>query len=225
MALAVILLVIGISVYCYPYFTNWKYQREVEQKSHIFMEQTEKEQKNYEALYQLFKEENKKLFQEKQKNLTRAAAYENANIDLHEYGIDVDYVGFIKIPKMNIHLPIYLGASEEHMKKGAAHLTETSYPIGGKHTNCVLAAHRGYSKAAMFREIETLQEGDLVYIETFWGILTYRVRKTLVVWPTDVDNLYIREDEDLLTLITCHPYRQNSQRYLVICENISEVLE
>lgn len=214
-----------MSIFCYPYLTNWEYQRAVEEKNRIFIEQVEKGSDIYEELYQQLEKENEELFREKQKNLSQKSAYEKSKIDLSAYGLKETYIGFIKIPKMNVQLPIYLGASEEHMKKGAVHLTETSYPIGGENTNCVIAAHRGYSKTAMFREIEVLQKGDLVYIENFWGILTYRVRKTLVIQPTNVENLFIQENEDLLTLITCHPYRQNKQRYVVICENISKVLK
>lgn len=214
-----------MSIFCYPYLTNWEYQRAVEEKNRVFIEQLRKESNKYEELYQQLKKENKELFREKQKNLSHKSAYEKSKIDLRAYGLEEAYIGFIKIPKMNVQLPIYLGASEEYMKKGAVHLTETSYPIGGRNTNCVIAAHRGYSKTAMFREIEVLEEGDLVYIENLWGILTYRVRKTLVIQPTNVENLFIQEDEDLLTLITCHPYRQNKQRYVVVCENISKVLK
>ncbi len=225
MTFAVLLLVIGMVIFFYPHLTNWGYQRAVEQKSRAFIEQMRKEPEKYQELYQQLEKENKQLFREKQKKLSQEFAYEKSKIDLRVYGVEEDYIGFINIPKINVHLPIYLGASEAHMKKGAVHLTETSYPIGGINTNCVIAAHRGYSKVAMFREIEILREGDLVYIENFWGILTYRVRKTMIIRPTDVENLYISENEDLLTLVTCHPYRQNKQRYLVICEKVSEVLQ
>lgn len=119
---------------------------------------------------------------------------------------------------MNIKLPIYLGASEENMAKGAVHLTETSYPVEGINTNCVIAAHRGYSKAAMFRNIERMETGDLVFIENMWEKLTYRVKECKVISPEDTRCLKIEEDKELLTLFTCHPYRHNYQRYVVICE-------
>ena len=79
------------------------------------------------------------------------------------YGIKNNIIGYLSIPKIKISLPVFLGANEENMKKGAVHLTETSYPVGGDNTNCVIAAHRGYSKAAMFREIEKLELNDKIY--------------------------------------------------------------
>lgn len=40
-------------------------------------------------------------------------------------------------------------------------MTQTSMPVGGENTNCVIAAHRGgYHGDAMFRDIEILQPGD-----------------------------------------------------------------
>ena len=129
-------------------------------------------------------------------------------------------IGFLSIPKMGVELPILLGANADNMRKGAVHLTETSYPIGGENTNCVIAAHRGYSKAAMFRDIEKLEIGDEVFLQNFRETLSYRVVALRVISPTDVQDLLIRENRDLLTLITCHPYQHNYQRYVVYCERV-----
>lgn len=121
---------------------------------------------------------------------------------------------------MKVELPILLGANDENLEKGAAHLTETSYPIGGQNTNCVLAAHRGYNRAAMFRDIEKLEIGDEIHILNFRETLTYRVAELRVISPTDVEELLIQEGRDLVTLVTCHPYRYNYQRYVVYCERV-----
>lgn len=101
---------------------------------------------------------------------------------------------------------------------GAAHLTQTSYPIGGENTNCVLAAHRGYYKAPMLREVERLQIGDTVYLQNFRETLTYTVSELRIIDPSDVDALLIQPGRDLLTLVTCHPLGSNRQRYVVYCE-------
>ena len=121
---------------------------------------------------------------------------------------------------MEVELPILLGANTENMKEGAVHLTETSYPVGGENTNCVLAAHRGSSRAAMFRDIEILEIGDEIIIRNFRETLTYRVAELRVISPTDVQELLIQPGRDLVTLITCHPYRHNDQRYVVYCERV-----
>lgn len=128
--------------------------------------------------------------------------------------------GSVEIPRMGVELPLYLGANEENMRLGAAHLSQTSLPIGGENTNCVIAAHRGYAMAAMFRDIEAMQEGDEVIVTNLWETLTYQVVETKVILPSDTEEVLIREGRDLVTLITCHPYGHNYQRYVVYCERV-----
>ena len=106
------------------------------------------------------------------------------------------------------------------MTLGAAHMTNTSYPIGGENTNCVLAGHRGYFQAPMFRNIQKLELGDVVQVQNFRETLQYEVSEIQVVNPDEVECLSIRSGEDLLTLITCHPYPTNTYRYVVICTRI-----
>ena len=76
---------------------------------------------------------------------------------------------------MDVKLPLYLGATLENMRKGAAIMGETSLPLGTKNSNCVIAAHRGYEGIPYFREIERLKVGDRVIIKNPWEKLTYRV--------------------------------------------------
>jgi len=121
---------------------------------------------------------------------------------------------------MDLKLPLYLGATEENMRRGSVQLTETSLPIGGNNANCVIAGHRGYHGAAMFRDIEKLQLGDEIYITNPWDKLTYRVYELDIIDPTDTHKVMIQEGRDLVTLITCHPYRQNYQRYIVYAERV-----
>lgn len=72
----------------------------------------------------------------------------------------------------------------------------------------------------MFRDIELLEVGDTLTITTRWDTLTYRVFETRAIAPDDVGALAVREGRDLVTLFTCHPYGQHTQRYLVYCERV-----
>ena len=121
---------------------------------------------------------------------------------------------------MDLELPLYLGANEENMSKGAAQLTETSMPIGENNTNMAVVAHRGYSHAKMFREIEKLKIGDEIFITNFWETMTYKVERIEVISPDEIDKIRIQEGKDMVTLVTCHPYPHNYQRYLVYCERV-----
>lgn len=176
----------------------------------------------HEDLYQKIVQYNRKLYRTGQEDLVDPFSYQQVDFSLKEWGFDEDMIGSLKIPKMGIELPIYLGATDENMIKGAAHLSQTSLPVGGNNTNAVIAAHRGYSNAAMFRDIEDLQIGDQVVIKNFRETLNYAVAEIKVISPTDIDQILIQPGRDLVTLITCHPYRYNYQRYVVYCERVEE---
>ena len=46
----------------------------------------------------------------------------------------------------------------------------------------------------------------------------YRVESIDIIAPTDSEKLKIQEGKDMVTLITCHPYRSHGkQRYVVYC--------
>lgn len=168
-------------------------------------------------LLQQMKDYNKKIYEEKQKGLCDAWSYQQNVFDFQAEGLKDDMIGYLTIDAMNISLPLYIGANEANMLNGAAVLSQTSMPVGGRNTNCVIAAHRGYGAEAMFRDIEVLKQGDLVEVTNLWGTLYYEVVKTIAIYPDDIDAVKILEGEDLVTLITCHPYTQNWQRYVVYC--------
>ena len=61
-------------------------------------------------------------------------------------------MGFIKIPSIDVSLPIYHGTSEETLDYGAGHLQGTSLPIGGPSTHTVITGHTGLSSAKLFTD-------------------------------------------------------------------------
>lgn len=160
---------------------------------------------------------NSRIYEEGQGGLCDAWSYEQIDPAYGGQKWSTEIVAVIQIPAMNVELPVYVGASEENLKKGAAVLGQTSMPAGGENTNCVIAAHRGYRGSAMFRDIENLVPGDQVYVDNAQERLTYEVVNCIAIQPDDIDAVRILPGRDLLTLITCHPYTQNSQRYVVYC--------
>lgn len=220
--IAIIFIVVGIILFCFPYVSNYIYEKEVDEKKKDFIEEISKEENEdlLEKLYQELKARNEELYNSNQENLVDPFSYEQSTIDLGEYGIKDNIIGYINISKLNLELPIVLGANTENMKKGAVHLTETSYPIGGENTNSVIAAHRGYNKAQMFRYIDRLEYGDEIYIQNFREELVYRVYEIKVIDPNDVNELLIEEGKDIITLFTCHPYMVDTHRYVVKAERI-----
>ena len=173
----------------------------------------------YPELLQAMQEYNRRIWDEKQEGLCDPWAYQQPSFTLGDYGLDDEVFGVISIPSLKVELPLYLGATYQHMADGAAHLSQTSLPIGGENTNCVIAGHRGWVGAAYFRYITELKPGDEVIITNLWGEMVYTVTETRVISPNEVDQILIQEGRDMITLLTCHPYASGGkQRYLVYCE-------
>lgn len=223
-AAAGIVFLIGIGLFLYPSVTKWFSNHMAEKEIDGFQKYSEEiTDDNLTELYQAMQQYNEKIYEESQTGLLDQLAGQKSDFHLDKWGIQNNVVGYISIPKMEVELPLYLGATEENMTKGAVHLSQTSLPVGGSNTNTVIAAHRGYRGAPFFREIQLLEEGDEIYITNFWETLVYQVYETKIIFPDEVENIMIQEGKELLTLTTCHPYTKNYQRYLVYSRLIKHI--
>lgn len=175
--------------------------------------------KPYPELWEDMLRYNQNIAAQGQSGLSCAYDYQKASFHLVDYGLPDEIFGVLSIPAIDLEMPIYLGATEQHMADGAAHLSQTSLPIGGMDTNCVIAGHRGYSGASYFRYLDKLHVGDRVSVTNLWETLNYRVFEIRVIDPSDVEEILIQPGRELLTLLTCHPYASGGrQRYVVYCE-------
>ena len=216
--LAALLAVAGICVMLWPVFTGHRLQADTDEAVQNFLEERKPEQQ-YPELLAALQEYNRQLYTEKQCNLTDLEACEEPAADLTAYGIEDEIIGALAIPAMELTMPVYLGASDAHLAAGAAVLGNTSAPIGGDDTNCVIAGHRGWKGADYFRHIDRLAVGDEVRITNLWETLIYAVTDIEIIQPHEIEKIKILQDRDLLTLVTCHPYASGGrQRYLVYCE-------
>ena len=178
----------------------------------------------YPELLNAMQSYNQQIWEEKQAGLCDPWSYEQPSFTLGDYGLEDEVFGVITIPRLQLEMPIYLGATYKHMADGAAHLSQTSLPIGGENTNCVIAGHRGWGGASYFRYITELEAGDEVIITNLWGELRYTVVETKIIDPNDVEEILIQQDRELLTLLTCHPYASGGKyRYVVYCERNQEM--
>lgn len=215
--LVIILFVIGFGIFITPYITDYLYNARVNKLEDNYNKTIKATKKDkYKLLNDLMIEENNKLYENKQRTfINHEISFEETLIDLTKYGFEDRILGFIEIPSIDVKLPIYLGASNKNMKLGAVHLTGTSYPIGGKNTNSVIAAHRGYYKTLMFRHINKIKIGDVLYIKNYNGTLEYKAIRIDIINPTELDKLTIEKGKDMVTIISCHPFPYNYQRYVV----------
>ena len=219
----IVLFIIGLIIVIIPQVTDYLYNikvNDLEIKYDNMITDIE-EVDQFAALNELLTNENNKLFNNQQITfVNQDVSFEKAQIDLTKYGLNDNVIGFLELPSIDIKLPIYLGANDNNMKRGAVHLTGTSYPIGGENTNSVIAAHRGYYRSLMFRHIDKISIGDTLYIKNYNGTLEYKAVKTAIIKPTELNKLTIEEGKDMITLISCHPFPYNYQRYVVYFERV-----
>lgn len=218
--LAALLAVAGIYVMLWPVLTGHRLQADTDATVQSFLEERKPEQQ-YPELLAALQEYNRQLYAEKQCNLTDLEACEEPAADLTTYGIEDEIIGVLEIPAMELTMPVYLGASNAHLAAGAAVLGNTSAPIGGDNTNCVIAGHRGWRGADYFRHIDKLAVGDTVRLTNLWETLTYTVADIQIIQPHQIERIKIQSNRDLLTLLTCHPYASGGrERYVVYCEKL-----
>lgn len=129
-------------------------------------------------------------------------------------------MGYIEIPKINVHLPIYHGTGDSSLSKGVGHLLGSSLPVGGESTHAILSGHCGMASQTMFTDLEQLGIGDLFYLHVLDDVLAYQVKEINTVLPSDTSLLGIWEGEDCCTLVTCTPYGVNTHRLLVTASRI-----
>ena len=121
----------------------------------------------------------------------------------------------IEISSIGVNAPIVAGVYDwEQLKRGVGHHTGSALP--GQDGNMVLAAHNDIY-GEIFRDLDKLSPGDEFTVSTGARSYTYVVTKIEIVEPTEVDVMQ-PTDHASATLISCYPYRINTQRIVVFAD-------
>lgn len=222
-------LIVGVSALLYPLVSD-KLNEIVDQQI-ISYYQKQASRENEAAMAKIKAEQearNKKIAEEGTNPGTDPFADERK--EENEPAPSKDYyeshtIGVIRIPKIDVKLPIFDRTTEVFLNKGATLLEGTSYPTGGENTHSVISAHRGLPEAKLFTDLPELTEGDHFYIEINNETLAYEVDQIKEIEPTVTENLQIEQGQDLVTLLTCTPYMINTHRLLVRGHRIPYVPE
>ena len=211
-----LVLVAGISILGYPMVSDWLsvYTAKVEIADYTAAVEQE-DTSQLDAMWKQAQEYNEAL---SGSSGTSVASYD----DLLAV---TDAIGYLEIPKIGVYMPIYHGIDTEVLEKGIGHMPDTSLPIGGKSTHCVLSGHTGLPAAKILTDLDQMEEGDLFYLHVLGKTLAYKVNQIKVVLPEDTDDIRITEGKDYVTLLTCTPYGINSHRLLVRGERTDYVPE
>lgn len=107
--------------------------------------------------------------------------------------------GILRIPSLNLVVPIYSGTSSSELDRGAGHIQGTA--ALGSAGNTAIAGHRD----GFFRALNRVKRGQTLYVETLGGTRRYRVTALRVVAPSDVSVL-APTGRPSITLVTCYPF-------------------
>ena len=121
----------------------------------------------------------------------------------------------LRIPKLGVNVVVVQGTSDDALRAGAGHYVETPLPCALG--NVGIAGHRTtYGKP--FNQIDLLQPGDLVFLDTPVGTCAYQVAKApFIVQPNDFTVVAPPPDPAArwLTLTSCNPKGSAAQRIIV----------
>ncbi len=218
----------GILLMAYPFVSNSLYEHRQEEVIYEYQKETDKMDTT--KIHQMLKEAEEYNVKLKNREAVLTDPFDpELNMDKteeqYEHLLNSEndgIMGYIEIPEIDVFLPVYHGTSQEVLKRGVGHLENTSLPVGGKDTHCVLSAHTGLSDKKLFTDLVLLKKGDLFYIQVLDRRLAYEVDQIRVVRPEDTSLLRIIPEKDLVTLVTCTPYGVNSHRLLVRGHRVTE---
>ncbi len=127
----------------------------------------------------------------------------------------------LEIPAIGVSKTIVEGTTRDALRSGPGHYATT--PLPGRPGNAAVAGHRT-THGAPFFDIDLLQPGDEIQVETLEGRFTYVVEAQddgaggqighMIVDPEDV-GVIADQGDDRITLTACHPKYSARQRIIV----------
>lgn len=120
------------------------------------------------------------------------------------------------LPELEGGWNIVAGVGREDLKAGIGHMPRTAYP--GQPGNSVISGHRT-TYGQPFHNLDLLEPGDSIEVETATGLHVYSVREIHIVEP---DALWVAlpRDGGWLTLTTCNPKYSADERLIIVAEII-----
>ena len=214
---------VGICILLYPAFSDF-WNSKTQSRAIVNYESvlSQMDPQDYSAVFEAARTYNDALYNTKNPlpNYKKVSGYHDA-LNVANNGM----IGYLKIPRIGVELPIYHGTSEDVLNKGVGHLEGSSLPVGGENTHSVMSAHRGLPSSKLFTELDRIEEGDTFQVVVLDQVLTYQVDLIKVIEPTDISDLQIKEGGDYCTLFTCTPYGINTHRLLVRGVRIETIME
>jgi sortase A len=130
----------------------------------------------------------------------------------------------VRIPRFGADYarPVLQSTDEDTLTKGVGHYAGTAMP--GLVGNFAVAGHRT-TYGEPFHNIDLLQKGDVIVVETRASYIVYAVDRYVIVTPDHVEVIApvpqrpgVRPTQAWMTMTTCTPEYSASQRYVVFAK-------
>ena len=183
------LIILSLSIVIYKHYSNYYENRLEENKIEIFFENSKKENKN------------------------------NDVITINNFKSNEHYIAIIEIPKISLKKGLYtINSKLNDVNKNIQILKESTMP-NEENSNLILASHSGSSRKSYFKNINKLENEDLIYIYYNNIIYTYKVVDKYEIEKTGYAVIKENTNKKVLTLITC---KINTNKQIVI---VSELID
>ena len=106
----------------------------------------------------------------------------------------------LEIPKINVNLPIYYGDTLEVLTKGVGHSSGSYFP--GEGGSIIYMGHRSSN---VLRRLNELEPGDEIMVKANYGEYKYRIYDKKIIKETEVDQVPVQDEKEILMIYTCHP--------------------
>jgi len=132
-----------------------------------------------------------------------------------------DAIAKIMIPSIDVSVYAVEGIETGQLRKGPGHFPESVLP--GQIGNSAFAGHRT-TFGHPFLELDKLQAGDTIKIQTVVGTYTYAVTSSAIVQPSDYAQVVPTRTpgKATLALATCHPAYTARERLVVFADLVAE---
>lgn len=167
---------------------------------------------------------------------TAEEAFETNILQADEQSLSYTKTFYITIPALGIdRLPVKPNVDSttedsynQVLHSSLAHFKNTGLPISDIQQNIVIYGHSASpnynpSKSdpeVAFSFIPNLKVGDEIHIDMDGERYTFRMFKSKIVEPEDVSIITGNKNQRTLTLFTCYPIGNNSQRYVAVARPV-----
>jgi sortase A len=125
----------------------------------------------------------------------------------------------IQIPRIDLDMVVVQGTDYESLKEGPGHYLDTADPWDP--TGRVgIAGHRTTYLHPFF-DLDRVQPGDTIQLQTAYGTFTYTVTHNFVMPEATAGVVLEQTKRPTLVLTTCNPRYASSQRLIVEADRTS----